>query len=564
MREADYRVRALEVHSLYAWDFAWMKKVLSYIEKLGYNTLIVHRNDIVESLEYPGEIFGYNNKVNDESIFDVYSQCYEKIFRNTPTRRSSIFNKSAYFRRLLKEAKKRGIDVYIENKELYFPDILPELKPELIRDGHVCPSDPYWQDYIKIKFREFFRDYPEVKGLITSIATSESKISIKNNRCHCSRCRNTSPEKWYRDILDSLYSVLSEFGKELVVRDFVFNASSQKEIASVMEELPEDVIISLKNTPHDYYPTFPINPRIGKVGKHRQWIEFDTMGQYFGMGVGVADLTEDFRRRLIDAKEKGAEGAIFRTDWESFDGQSSFITPNLINVYSGALLSKDFTIDSLEIYKIFAKEESWCKDDITEVANWLQKVYSRTWDVTSRTVFADGCVFSDSSTIPISIKHGVWLAEEKNSLRDWDKSKENSISPLRSSFEVIKKEKEEAKVIMEDIIAISNNIPSFVNEEKGQWLKEWMQINALYVNVFSSVTIAILAARYILETKEQDKIFLEKVHEMYSNSLEELKKLKDKLDSLWEETEYKEHVIYTLLDPERIECLIGDLERNVK
>ena len=61
MREADYRVRALEVHSLYAWDFAWMKKVLEYIDRLGYNTLIVHRNDIVESLEYPGAIFGYDN-----------------------------------------------------------------------------------------------------------------------------------------------------------------------------------------------------------------------------------------------------------------------------------------------------------------------------------------------------------------------------------------------------------------------------------------------------------------------------------------------------------------------
>ena len=563
MREADYRVRALEVHSLYAWDFAWMKKVLEYIDRLGYNTLIVHRNDIVESLEYPGAIFGYDNTVNDKSIFDVYSQCYEKIFRNTPTRRSSIFNKSAYFRRLLKEAEKRGIDVYIENKELYFPDILPELRPELIRDGHVCPSDPYWKDYIKIKFREFFRDYPEVKGVITSIATSESKISIKNNRCHCSRCKETSPEEWYRAILKSLYEVLSEFGKVLVVRDFVFNASAQKEIATVMEELPEDVVISLKNTPHDYYPTFPINPRIGKVGNHRQWIEFDTMGQYFGMGVGIADLTEDYRKRLVDAKNKGADGAIFRTDWESFDGQSSFITPNLINVYAGAALTTNLEVDSLEIYKQFAEQENWCNGDSLLVANWLKSIYSKTWAITSRTVFADGCVFSDSSTIPISIRHGIWLAEEKNSLRDWDKSKENSISPLRSSLERVKREKDEAKEILDSIVTIADNIPSFVNEEKGLWLKTRMHVNRIYLNLFSSVVLSILYARYILSTEEKDKGYLDSVRRMYSDNLCKLHELKEQLDTLWMDTEYDEHVIYTLLDPKRVECLIDDLERSI-
>lgn len=548
-------MRALELHSLYAWDFSHVMKVMDYIKALNFNTLIIHRNDIVESLEYPGSIFGYDDSVHDESIFDVYSQCHRKIFRYTPTRRSSIFNKRAYFRRLLNEADRKGIRVYIENKELYFPDILPELKPELIRDGHVCPTDPYWKEYISIKFTEFFRDYPEVCGVITSVSTSESKISIKNNRCHCARCENTTSEDWYRDILNAMHEVLSSFGKEFIVRDFVFDASSQKEIATVMRELPEDVIISLKNTPHDYYPTFPINQRIGHVGEHRQWIEFDTMGQYYGMGVGVADLMEDYRRRLKDAGSKGVEGVIFRTDWESLDGHSSFVTPNKINIYSGAMLSLNTDEPADSIYRRFAEKEGWSSSDIGQAASWLKSVLEKTWSVTSKTVFADGCVFSDSSTMPISMEHAIWLAEEKNSLKDWDKSKEYSLSPKRASLANVIREKDEAVHELEDIIRISDDPPRCVDHEKGVWLKEWMHINRMYLKEFSLCTKAVLTARYLLENKEEEPGFEALCRKQYAGYLEELETLENELRSFWADTNHAEHVIYTLLDPDRVSCL---------
>ena len=559
MKESDFKIRALEVHSQYVWDFQWIMKVLDYMENLGYNTLVLHRNDIVELLEYPGAIFGYEEREGDCSLFDVYGQCFRKIFRNTPTRRSNIFNKRAYMKRLLSVTERKGIDVYIENKEIYFPDILPELKPELIHDGHVCPTDPFWKDYIHIKYTEFFRDYPEVKGVITSIATSESKISIKNNRCSCERCRQTHNEDWYQGILNAMYEVLSSFGKDLVVRDFVFDAESQREIAMVMENLPKNVIISLKNTPHDYYPTFPINKRVGNVGNHRQWIEFDTMGQYFGLGIGVADLTEDYRRRLQDAILKGVEGTVFRTDWESLDGHSAFITPNIVNVYAGALLSSDTDRPSDDIYLKMAEKEGWCNGNPAEAAHWLKDILSQTWNVTRKTVFADDCVFSDSSTLPISLEHAVWLAEEKNSLRDWVPMKKDSISPIRCSVEKIYREKALAAIELSRIISISDDIPASVNPEKGIWLKEWMHVNSLYLELFTVATEAIIDARYIKETKENDKAYIdERVKSLHLN-IGRLGELKDRLKSFWREASYSEHIVYTLLDPDRVDTLIRNL-----
>ena len=86
------------------------------------------------------------------------------------------------------------------------------------------------------------------------------------------------------------------------------------------------------------------------------------MGQYFGWGVGIADLTEDYRRRLSDARQKGASGAVFRLDWESLDGHSSFFTPNKINVYAGAALTRDLDTPDQEIYRRFLLEEGWSED----------------------------------------------------------------------------------------------------------------------------------------------------------------------------------------------------------
>lgn len=561
----DFEIRAVEIHSLYAWDYRWVIKVMDFMKDMGMNTLILHRNDFIESVVYPGSIFGYQEQDNENTVFDVYSQCFRKIFKYTPTRRSNIFNKRAYFKRVLEEAKRRGLFVYIENKELYFPDIVTELYPHLLHDGHVCANDPFWLQFLKDKFTEFFRDFPEVAGIITSPATSESKVSIKSNRCTCDRCKNTSKEDWYRSILNTMYEVIHSFGKDFIVRDFVFDSSSQNEIATVMEELPEDVIISLKNTPHDYYPTFPINSRIGNVGKHRQWIEFDSMGQYFGMGLCVADLTEDYRRRLKDAKEKGVCGVIFRTDWESLDGHTSFDTPNKINLYSGARLTQNLDTPSSVIYQEFALKEGWIEDNNVnteqqkEITDWLQAFYSKTWSVTSKTVFINGCVFSDSSMMPISMEHGLWLAEEKNSLKDWDPSKANVLSPKKESVEFAFKEKEEALNEINEIIEIVNNRPACVNEIKAAWIQDWMMQNHRYVNCFGVCCRLIMISRYLLESKETDESFRKQLRKQLDDEFFMLDLLIGRLEEVYYDTSYPINAIYTLLDIDRLKCL----KRNI-
>ena len=151
----SFEVRALELHSQYAWDYNWIIKTMDFMKNLDFNTLVLHRNDFIDLIIYPGKYFGYEGNARD-TIFETYSHIFRKLYRYTPTRRSGPYQRRAFLKRVLEQAKRRGIDVYIENKELYFPDILLEFYPNLVHNGHICATDPFWLEFLRVKYRDIF------------------------------------------------------------------------------------------------------------------------------------------------------------------------------------------------------------------------------------------------------------------------------------------------------------------------------------------------------------------------------------------------------------------------
>ncbi len=560
----DYAVRALELHSLYAWDYDWIIKCLDFMVRQEYNTLVLHRNDFIDLIAYPGKYFGCTGS-QYETIFDRYKEIFRTLYKFTPTRRSSPYQRRAFFKRVLEQAKRRGIAVYIENKELFFPDVMLEFFPNLVKDGKVCANDPFWIEFLKVKYQEFFEEFPEVAGVITAVATGESKISITSNRCTCDLCKSTSKAQWFKSVLEAMHSVTERFGKRLVVRDFVFNPAAHHAIASVMEELPPNVAMSLKNTPHDYYPTFPTNTRIGGVGDHEQWIEFDAMGQYFGWGIGMADLLEDYRERLAYAKDRGATGFIVRTDWESLDGHTVFRTPNLVNLYSIAKLATTLDTPAAAIYDEYLAREQWYDPQATDeqrrqALGWFSTIMSTTWSITRHIPFIDSCVFSDSSLCPVSYEHAFWLAEEKNSLKDWDASKQDVLSPIGGRVEFALREKDSAVAEARQLEQWAGAGCSGLRPEKVKDLQQRLGIQSLYARLYQTVTAPIVLTRYVLTTKEarSGEYYGQKVRQL-QEALDAMVPFATMLDEFHATTDYRPHTIYTLLDPDRVRCLQRDL-----
>lgn len=563
----SFEVRALELHSQYAWDYNWIINTMDFMKDLDFNTLVLHRNDFIDLIIYPGKYFGYEEKAGD-TIFETYSHIFRKLYQYTPTRRSGPYQRRAFLKRVLEQAKRRGIDVYIENKELYFPDILLEFYPNLVHDGHICATDPFWLEFLQVKYRDFFREFPEVAGIITAPATGESRVSIKSNRCQCERCRCTRKEDWFDNVLRAMYAPIHEAGKTLVVRDFVFDPQAHGEIAGVMERLPEDVVISLKNTPHDYYPTFPDNNRIGNVGNHRQWIEYDAMGQYFGWGVAMADLTGDYRKRMCYAREKGATGVVIRTDWESLDGHTAFGTPNRINLYAGAMLAADPGVSDRDIYLRFLRSENWLKDGLTpeetgEAARWFGRLMGGTWEATRRMLYVQGCVFSDSSLMPVSFAHAFWLAEEKNSLKAWDPSKADALAPDREHLEAALAEKKEAVERVTALCALSGEPPAGIRPEKAGELARRFGIHREYAEMYAAAVSALMLTRYVRETEEdRNSEYYRAICWKRRQAVEALADWEIRLRRMAVETDYTPHTVYTLMDGDRMRCLYRDLREE--
>jgi len=562
---SELRVRALELHSGYVWDFAWVRKALTFIRDNEMTTLVLHRNDIVDAVVYPSRLFGGTRHY--ANIFERYQDIYRALYKYTPTRRSPVYQRRDYLRRVIDLATRAGIDVWFENKELSFHEIVLELNPQLLKNGTVCPSEPYWWDFVQLKYTELFEDLPGLAGIICAPGTGESRLSITANRCTCSLCRDMTPSQWYTRLIETMRQPIRAAGAQLAIRDFAFNRASHEQLAASLLGLPDDVIISLKNTPHDYYPTFPDNPRIGHVGPHRQWIEFDTMGQYFGWGIAPAIIIDDMRRRLATAVGRGAEGAIFRADWESLDGHSAFQTPNLINLYAGAMLSRDLATPSRAIYARWLIAEGLLHPNATEVAidaaaAWVERLLGGSWEITRRTLFMRDCVFSDCTNYPVSLAHAWWLAEEKNSLKDWDSSKAGALATTPANVDAILAEKDEACARVDALSTVFADRPPALSDAGWDDLRARYDVFRHYVHGFRAIGHACILARYLLDHAHHSSDFHADAQARFLGALNSLLLQAEVFEHVARTTDYQ-HTVYTLLSAERLRALHADLTRQI-
>ncbi len=521
----DFGLRAIEVHSSYAWDARWIAKVLDFASRTGLNALVLHRNDIVDQVVFPGLLFGVAPGTT-RTIFERYNAAFRSIYRYTPTRRSGPPLRRDYLRWVVEAAGRLGIAVYLENKELSFPDVLLELHPELIKNGHGCPTDPFWWEFLGAKYAELLEDVPGITGIITSAGTGESRISISSNRCACETCRATTPQQWYGRLLGVIYDVLAAGGRKLIVRDFAFDRKNHEALAAGFESLPSDVVLAIKNTPHDYYPTFPDNPLTAQVRGREKWIEFDAMGQYFGWGIGPATMLGDLRRRMARARDAGASGIILRTDWESLDGHTAFDTPNVVNLYAGAALSQDLATPDSAVYERWLADARAFAPGAGErrraaAVAAISSIFSRNWDVVRQALFVRECVFSDCSTFPVGYEQALWLSQEKNSLRDWVPSKADALAGTEVNVLGIAAEKDAALDLVRELRRQCDGLdgrtltPEFLRDLRSRYevFEEYVRGFRALVRLFALVHLrkagrarAALAGRYEEALAEIDAV----------------------------------------------------------
>lgn len=396
------------------WERAAVVRTLRFMKEYDLNTLVLHESDIITQIVYP------------RAYFDPYA-----LWSDMPARRgeNAIFNNRAYMHDLLRLAGEAGIAVYLNVKEIGFSDEVLAIRPDLAKNGAICPCEPFWRDYIAAKTDELFTDFPELAGLIVSFGSQESRASKVQNRCKCERCRATSLEAWYGDMIACMHEPIARHGKRLAVRDFAYKPEDHAPLVNAMAKAPEGVVFCIKAQPHDFYLTFPDNPALGRL-KRPQWVEYDVMGQFSGWGVVPCFVGDDLARRMPYWHRTGASGVILRIEWERLNDLDCFDNISETNLIAAALLASGRKADPADVAGRWLRS----RDLDAGCAGLLAEFLARTPAIVTATAYTDGFVTADNSMLPRSIERAWWGAEVRDSLIPWDASKAGALDLDRAKL----------------------------------------------------------------------------------------------------------------------------------
>lgn len=548
----NFKFRGYEIHSSRMWQQAQVDLAMDFMVKHGMNALIFHQNDLVEQLVFP------------EAYFDN-----DTMWDNWPVRRQGVLYQRDYINQVIKKAQKSDIEFYLEIKELDVVDALFEIKPELRGDdGTICPNHPFWTEFLEVKFTELFSVCPGIAGIIVSPGTRESAVSIAANRCTCELCQNTPALDWYVNILRAMYEPIHKAGKSLIVRDFAYTAEQQSLMIQACEAISDEIIIALKAQPHDYYPTFPTNPEIGHTGNLREYIEFDTWGQYFGMGIAPMSLAEDIKERLEVCFEKGAEGVWFRTDWELIHDASVHATPSLVNLYAGAMLSNNLDTDLDEIYRVWTAEGLYspmkcasCSQIPESPSNpldyeRLRDFMKASWKAFSKAGYIRGHQYLESDQPPYTIDKAFEIMTVIHSRDDWDEGASGRVAVTAENMKVIFEEKRQAIEETKALHGILQAETLGVTEEFAKDMTNTIDAMILFAEFCDITTRSMYLTRYAEATgNEKDIAAAETV-------LDELEQMAVKIEN-WEEGTAYPYYLYSRLHPQRIYRYAKDVEHRL-
>jgi len=481
---AEFDFRGYEIHSSRMWQQAHIDMALDFMSKHGLNALILHQNDLQDQIVFPDKYF-------DNDI----------MWERWPVRRQGVLYRRDYMSEVVRKAKSLGIKVYFEIKEVYFCDNIFEMVPGLLNsDGSCCPTNPFWLEFLDVKMTELFERLPDLAGIIVSLGTRESMISMAANRCTCERCKNTDPFDWYVDILKAIHKPLADKGKDLIVRDFSYTRDHQNMIIDACMKVSKDIIVSLKCQPHDYFPTFPMNPEIGRSNL-REYIEVDVWGQFAGMGVIPSSLVEMLRDWLTELKRRGVPGVWFRTDWELMHEASVHNSLCMVNLYAAAMLSENLNTELDDIYRTWVETglynpmisgsyiQSPVKAENPEAYKKLKDFTKAAWKVYEKSGYIRGLQYLESDQPPFSLFKIFDIMVNIFNREEWVPGSSASVAATVENIPAIFAEKEEGVKLAKELYGILDVESLGVPVEFARDLTNMIDTIVLFAECCRAITI---------------------------------------------------------------------------
>lgn len=248
---------------------------------------------------------------------------------------------------LIRMAHDEGIgEVLVWDHSFYELDYYP-MRFRTGPGGTINLDSPSFWEWFKQDYRDMLDLIPKVDGLVLTFI--ETGAYAENQY---SDLLKTNQEKLAAVVNAVADVVIGELGKKLYIRIFAYSKEEYANIIGCLDHLKYDeIILMMKETPHDFFLTHPNDPFIGKIDRPTI-VEFDTGNEFNGQGVIANTWPEYVIKRWRDFIQRpNVIGYVARTDRYGTTGVVG--TPNEILLFALMRSTEDHYLTFDQVYDEF-------------------------------------------------------------------------------------------------------------------------------------------------------------------------------------------------------------------
>lgn len=231
----------------------------------------------------------------------TYDDYDKRLYPEGSAERGTVLADRRRVKRLIAEAKRNHLMVYLNGDELCVPKSALELYGDEILAPNAAPgrfllspSKPRVHALVRATFEELMQRFPEVDGfqVRTGEVYTQSEPTLFGHtptKGIDPTCENWTHEQKMRALVDTITQVVCvEHGKRFNLRMWGYYNSAHS-IPQMWHAFSDELApnplrtFSFKHVKTDYWRWNPINPNFGE-GRHAQWAEFQMAREYEGKG----------------------------------------------------------------------------------------------------------------------------------------------------------------------------------------------------------------------------------------------------------------------------------------
>lgn len=280
---------------------------------------------------------------------------------------------------LIDEAHKGGVkEVTVWDHALYHLDYYPETFKTGPK-GTINLDNPGFWTWLRQDYRDMIHLIPRIDGLILTFIETGARAELQY-----SQTLKSAAEKLAVVINNIADVVIGEMNKKLYIRTFAYDSKEYEVIINCVEYLKYDeIILMMKETPHDFFLTHPDNMFAGTIDRPTI-IEFDVGNEFNGQGVIANTWPEHVLKRWESLKgRKNIIGYVARTD--RFGNTSVMGNPSEILLYALKRYTEDTTVNEETIYDEFISSEYG-----QEALPWLKEAFKGSYDIITSSLYTLG------------------------------------------------------------------------------------------------------------------------------------------------------------------------------